>query len=68
MRYASKNTTELILTYILQHFVTLVDDEVTDSLQVQGPILCKLHAHQGNQNVLDWFDNIIRCRPALLKI
>ena len=32
------------LTYILQHFVTFIDDEVADGLQVESSLLGKLQA------------------------
>lgn len=33
---------DFILTYILQHFVALVDDEMADGLQVQSSLLGEL--------------------------
>ena len=33
---------DFVLTYILQHFVTLIDDEVADGLQVESSLLGEL--------------------------
>ena len=33
-----------LLTYILQHLVTLIDDEMADGLQIERPLLCQLQS------------------------
>ena len=33
-----------LLTYILQHLVTLIDDEMADGFQVECPLLCQLQS------------------------
>ena len=34
----------LLRTYILQHLVTLIDDEMADGLQIERPLLCQLQS------------------------